>query len=81
MGRYTVTITNDRFSDSGEQDAPNVTKAWQRALTSAITIAGEHIAYGNPFFGAVVTLEEGGNLLGRYVVSVGATALSEEGAS
>lgn len=77
MPTYTVTITNEHFSDTGEQEAPNVMKAWQKAIASTITIAGEHVSHGSPFFGAVVTLEEGGKQVGRYVVSVGATSLSE----
>ena len=77
MPVYTVTITNEHFSDSGEQEAPNMMKAWQKAIASAIAIAGDHVSHGSPFFGAVVTLEEDGKQLGRYVVSVGATTLSQ----
>jgi hypothetical protein len=39
MPKYQITIINEHFSDAGEIDAPNVTKAWQKALASAITIA------------------------------------------
>lgn len=77
MPIYTVTITNEHFSDSAEQEAPNVMKAWQSAIASAIAIAGEHVSHGSPFFGAVVTLEEGGKQIGRYVVSAGASTLAE----
>ena len=77
MPTYRVTIVNEHFSQDAEQEAADVTKAWQKALHSAITIAAEQVSHGNPFFGAVVTLEEGNKQLARYVVSVGASPLKD----
>jgi hypothetical protein len=77
MPTYTVTIVNEHFSHSGDEEAQDVTKAWQRALSSAIAIASDQVSHGNPFFGAEVTLEEGNKRIGRYVVSVGATPLKD----
>jgi len=59
MLSYRVTIVNEHFSQDAEQEAPDVTRAWQKALQSAISIAAEQVSHGNSFFGAVVTLEEG----------------------
>ena len=78
MPTYTVTIVNEHFSTSGDEEAQDVTKAWQRALSSAIEIAADQASHGNPFFGAEVTLEEGNKRIGRYVVSVGATPLKDQ---
>ena len=74
---YTVSIVNDHFSASEEQEAPDVTKAWQRAIRAAILIAEDQVSHGSPFFGAEVTLDEGNKRIGRYVVSVGATSLKD----
>ena len=75
MPTYRVTIVNEHFSDTGDHDAPDDKSAWKAAMTSAIAIGGEQVSHGNPFFGAEVTLEEGGRTVGRYIVSVGASPL------
>jgi hypothetical protein len=77
MPTYRVSIVNEHFSSSEEQEAPDVVKAWQKAIGSAVTIAADQVSHGNPFFGAEVTLAEGNKKLGRYVVSVGATPLKD----
>jgi hypothetical protein len=77
MPTYRISIVNEHFSHSGEQEAPDVVKAWQEAIASAIAIAAEQVSHGKPFFGAEVTLEEGKKTIGRYVVSVGASPLKE----
>ena len=74
---YRITIINEHFSHSGEQEAPDVVKAWQQAIASAIAIAGEQVSHGNPYFGAEVSLAEGNKMIGRYVVSVGASPLKD----
>jgi hypothetical protein len=78
MPTYRVKIINEHFSQDAEQEAADVTKAWQSAIGAAIAIAGEQVSHGNPFFGAVVTVEHGNEHLGSYVVSVGATPLKED---
>jgi hypothetical protein len=77
MGNYRVTIVNEHFSQSGEQDAPDMNEVWKRAISSAIEIGGEQVSHGNPFFGAEVLIEEDGKSVGRYLVSVGATPLKD----
>ena len=77
MPTYQVTIVNEHFSQEAEAEYPDVTKAWQKAIASTIAIAEDQVSHGNPFFGAEVILEEGNKRIGRYVVSVGATALKE----
>ena len=77
MANYTLTIVNEHFSSTAELEASDNIEAWQRAISSAITIAAEQVSHGNPFFGAEVTVTEGKEQIGRYVVSVGATPLKD----
>mgnify|MGYP006150533467 CR=1 FL=1 len=48
-----------------------------RPFVEHVTIAADQVSHGNPFFGAEVRLEDGDKLVGRYVVSVGATPLKD----
>lgn len=77
MPRYTVTIVNEHFSQTGELEAPDNNQVWKSAVASAITIAAEQVSHGNPFFGAEVTIEQGDEQIGRYLVAVGATPLKD----
>lgn len=77
MAIYSVSIVNEHFSATEEQESTDVAKAWQKAIRSAIMIAGDQVSHGNPFFGAEVTLDQGNKRVGRYVVSVGATPLKD----
>jgi hypothetical protein len=77
MPTYRVTVINEHFSQAGEHEAADVAQAWQGAIASAIAIGQDQVSHGNPFFGAEVTLEKGGEQIGRYVVSVGATPLKD----
>jgi len=77
MPTFRVSIVNEHFAQSAEQQASDVVEAWQGALGAAIDIAKDQVSHGNPFFGAEVTLEEGNKQIGRYVVSVGATPLKD----
>lgn len=77
MPNYTVTIVNEHFSQSGEQESRDNVEAWKSAISSAITIAADQVSHGNPFFGAEVTVAQGKEQIGRYLVSVGATPLKD----
>ena len=77
MPTYRVSIVNEHFSQSAEQDAADVMEAWEKAVGSAIAIAGDQVSHGNPFFGAEITLEEGNKQIGRYVVAVGVSPLKD----
>lgn len=77
MTNYTITIVNEHFSSTAEQEASDNIQAWSQAISSAITIAAEQVSHGNPFFGAEVKVTQGKEEIGRYVVSVGATPLKD----
>jgi hypothetical protein len=78
MPTYRVTIVNEHFSQEGEHEAADVVTAWQKAIGAAIEIAADQVSHGNPFFGAEITLADGNNRIGRYVVAVGATPLKDQ---
>lgn len=77
MPTYQIEIINEHFDQSADLEARDVIAAWQKALSSTITIAADQVSHGSPFFGAEVKLSEGGKQIGRYVVSVGATPLKD----
>jgi hypothetical protein len=77
MPNYTVTIVNEHFSQRGNQEARDNIEIWKVAISSAITIAADQVSHGNPFFGAEVTVAQGKEQIGRYLVSVGATPLKD----
>jgi hypothetical protein len=77
MPNYRLSIVNEHFSDTMELKAKDPVRAWQEAIRSAITIAADQVSHGSPFFGAEIRLEDGETLVGRYVVSVGATPLKD----
>ena len=77
MPSYNVTIINEHFSQTGEQEARDNIEAWKNVIASTISIAAEQVSHGNPFFGAEVTLTQGNEQVGRYLVSVGATPLKD----
>lgn len=76
MPKYRVSIVNEHFSASEEQESADIMKAWQTAIRTTILIAAEQVSHGNPFFAAEVTVEEAEKTIGRYVVSVGSAPLS-----
>ena len=77
MPTYRISIVNEHFSSSDEQEIRDVVSAWQTAISSAIAVAKDQVSHGNPLFAAEVTLEEGNKRIGRYVVSVGASPLKD----
>ena len=79
MPTFQITIHNEDFTASEEQDCPSPDEALKQAIKAAIDIATDHVASGKPFFGAEVLLEEGNRKLARYVVAVGASSLKLDG--
>jgi hypothetical protein len=77
MPNYRISIVNEHFSQSAEEEASDVVEAWHNAIGAAIDIAKDQVSHGNPFFGAEVTLEDGNERIGRYVVSVAASPLKD----
>jgi len=77
MPTYSVTIVNGHFSQTGEQVSRDNIEAWKAAISSATAIDADQVSNGNPFFAAEVTVTQGKEQIGRYLVSVGATPLKD----
>lgn len=75
MATFRISIVNEHYSATNEQEADDVVKAWRQAIRAALDIAADQVSHGAPFFGAEVTLDEGKKRVGRFVVSVGASPL------
>lgn len=77
MPTYSVTIVNGHFSQTGEQVSRDNIEAWKAAISSATAIDADQVSNGNPLFAAEVTVTQGKEQIGRYLVSVGATPLKD----
>jgi hypothetical protein len=75
MPTFRVTVLNETFESCNQHEASTVSDAYQRAIKGALEIGIEEISKGKSFFGAEVKVESGDVLVGRYVVSVGASPL------
>ena len=75
MPTFRTSIVNEHFSASEDHECPDQVAAWSMAIRTALMIAADQVSHGNPFFGAEVTLEQGKERIGRYVISVGAAPL------
>lgn len=64
-------------SSSNEYNFSDAVSAWHQAIRGALDIATDQVSHGSPYFGAEVRLEEGNKLIGRYVVSAGASPLKD----
>lgn len=78
MPIFNITVHNEDFSTSEEFDCPSNEDALKHGLKSAIAIASDQVSAGKPFFGAEVSLEQGNELLLRYVVAIGASRLKNQ---
>lgn len=78
MPKFQITVHNEDFTSSDELDCQSNEDALKEGIKSAISIASDQVSAGKPFFGAVITLEEGKKELLRYVVSVGASRLKDD---
>ena len=77
MPNYRVSVINQTFRACNEHDLQTLDDAREQGIKSALEIGADEVAKGKPFFGAEVRVENGGELLGRYVVSVGFSPLQE----
>ena len=75
MPVFRVSVVNETFESSNHHDAATVSEAQQRAIKGALEIGVEELSKGKPFFGAEVRVENGDELVSRFVVSMGVSAL------
>ena len=77
MATYQISVVNEHLTSSNEHESADVLTALKYAIRSALDIAADQVSHGSPYFGAEVRLEEGNKLIGRYVVSAGASPLKD----
>jgi hypothetical protein len=75
---FRISVVNGAFSASDEHELPSAIEARAEALKGALAIGSDEVVKGKPFFGAEVKIEEGGELVQRFVVSVGASAIEPD---
>jgi hypothetical protein len=75
MPKYRITVTNHTFRASDEHDLPSFDAARVQGIKAALDIGTDEVANGNPFFAAEVLVEDGDKVLGRFVVSAGASSI------
>lgn len=80
MPTFCITVVNETFHSSNHHEAATATEAQQRAVKAALEIGIEEVSKGKPFFGAEVKIEDGDELVGRFVVSMGASPLQTSAA-
>ena len=68
-------VTDDTISYGSDQEWPSVEAAQQQGVRGALAIASEEVAKGKMFFAAEVLIKNGEEIVGRFVVSVGASRL------
>lgn len=75
MPTFRISVINQTFRSSNEHDLPTLDAARKHGIRAALAIGTDEVADGHPFFGAEVRVEDGEEMLGRFVVSVGASPL------
>ena len=75
MPQFAITVVNDTFRARDVHDLRSADEAGAEALKGALAIGADEVCKGKKFFGAEVTVEQGDEMIGRFIVSLGATRL------
>lgn len=75
MPTFRIIVVNQTFTAADDHELPSVQAARNYGIKAALGIGADEVSGGKPFFGAEVKIEQGDNLLGRFVVSIGASQL------
>ena len=75
MPTFRVTVINQTFRASDNHELPSFEDARREGIKAALAIGADEVLSGSPFFAAEIRVEDSRELLGRLVVSVGASAL------
>jgi hypothetical protein len=77
MPTYSIHIVNSDFISTNSYEASSAKAARSEALKGALEIGSEEIRQGKSFFGAEIRIEDGGEVVERMMVAVGASALQQ----
>jgi hypothetical protein len=75
MPTFLISVLNETFSACEEHELTTATAARDEAIKGALAIGSDEVVKGKQFFGAEVKIEHGDELIGRFVVSVGASPI------
>ena len=75
MPIYRISVVNRTFSACDDHEMPSADAAGRQGIKAALAIGAEEVGNGEPFFGAEIRVEDGGETVRRFVVSVGASEL------
>lgn len=78
MPTFQITIVNETFASSNNHDGHSLDDAAAEAIKAALQIGTEEVAGGKQYFGAEVRVETANAVMKRFVVSVGASALTPD---
>ena len=75
MPPFRISVINQHSASSDEHHLLTAEDAEREAIKAALEIGIDEVINGNPFFGAEAKVEHDGQLVGRYIVSIGVSPL------
>lgn len=75
MPPFRIIVINESISAADDHELSTAEQAQREAIKAALQIGTEEILNGKPFFGAEAKVEHDGEVLKRYVVSIGVSSL------
>jgi hypothetical protein len=75
MPLFRISVLNETFSASDAHELATASDAKTEGIKGALAIGSDEVSKGKPFFGAELKIEEGDELVGRFVVSIGASPI------
>ena len=75
MPTFQINIVNETFTSSNNHEGLTLDDATAQALKGALDIGTDEIVRGKQFFAAEVTVASANEVVGRFIVSVGASPL------
>ena len=75
MPPFRISVVDDGRSASDEHELSTAEEARCEAIKAALQIGAEEVIDGKPFFGAEAIVEQDGQVVGRFVVSIGVSPL------
>ncbi len=75
MPPFRIIVINESTSAADDHDLSSAEQAQREAIKAALQIGTDEIMNGKPFFGAEAKVEHDGEVLKRFVVSIGVSPL------
>ncbi|MFL6740885.1 MAG: hypothetical protein ACJ8EI_03100 [Sphingomicrobium sp.] len=75
MPPFRISVINQHSASSDEHHLSTEEEAEREAIKAALQIGTDEVIKGKPFFGAEAKVERDGQLVGRFVVSIGVSPL------